>query len=171
VSELLPPVPDERSGLLVFLEAQRQALRQSVHGLTEFQSRSVASASTLSLATLLHHVTRVEQRWTVVALAGRTAPEIWPVTDWGADFRVGPELRVATLLDDYAEVGKQTEQIVAEFDDLGDPCRQPESAQLSVRWILLHLIEETARHSGHADIIRESIDGASAAMLRPPDET
>jgi hypothetical protein len=167
---LLPAVTDERSGLLVFLEGQRRALRRSVHGLTEFQSRTVASASTLSLVTLIHHVTRVEERWTVVALAGRTAPEIWPVTDWGADFRVGPELRLTTLLDDYAAVGKQTEQLVAEFDDLGDPCVQPESAHLSVRWILLHLIEETARHAGHADIIRESIDGASAAMLRPPVE-
>jgi uncharacterized damage-inducible protein DinB len=170
VAGLLPAVTDERSGLLAFLDAQRQALRWSVHGLTEFQSRQVASVSTLSLATLLHHVTRVEQRWTVVALAGRTVPEIWPVTDWGADFRVSTDVRLATLLETYADTAQETERIVAEFEDLGEPCRQPESAELSVRWILLHLIEETARHAGHADIIRESIDGASAAMLRRPGE-
>ena len=163
---LVAPVMDERSALLVFLDAQRQALRRSVAGLTEFQTRLVPSASTLTLATLIHHVTRVEQRWTVVALAGRDVPDLWPVTDWGADFRVPPEVRLAHLLSAYAETAAETERIVVEFDDLSEPCRQPESAELSVRWILLHLIEETARHAGHADIIRESIDGASAGMLR-----
>jgi hypothetical protein len=156
--------------LLAFLDAQRRALRWSVHGLTEFQARQVSSASTLSLATLIHHVTRVEERWTVVALAGRTVPEIWPVTDWGADFRVGADVRVATLLESYTTTAQETDRIVAQFEDLGDPCLDPESSHLSVRWILLHLIEETARHAGHADIIRESIDGASAAILRQPGE-
>lgn len=166
MDSFVPPVSDERTALLAYLDAQRQALRRSLIGLTEFQARQVSSASTLSLVTLLHHVTRVERRWAVVSLAGRTDPELWPVTDWGADFRVGSEVRIGTLLEAYAAAAAETEQIVAGFEDMGDACRGDESEQLSVRWLLLHLIEETARHAGHADIIRESIDGASAGMLR-----
>jgi hypothetical protein len=167
VAVFVPPASDERSALLAFLDEQRQAIRRSVRGLTEFQARLVPSASTLSLVSLISHVIRVEERWTVVALGGRTNPAIWPVTDWGAEFRVGPEVRLSALLDEYAAMAAQTDAIVAEFADMGDLCKGEEAAAdgLTVRWILLHLIEEDARHAGHADVIRESIDGASANML------
>jgi uncharacterized damage-inducible protein DinB len=163
----VPPVTDERSGLLAFLDEQRQAIRRSVHGLTEQQARLVPSASSLSLAALLSHVIRVEERWTVVALGGRTDPAIWPVADWDAEFRVGPEVLLAGLLDEWAAMAAQTEATVAEFADMGQLCRGAEAAEdgLTARWILLHLIEEFARHAGHADIIRETIDGASAHRL------
>lgn len=163
--DLVPPVADERTGLLTFLEAQREALRVSIRGLTEFEARIIPSASTLSLATLLHHVVQHERRWTQVGIAGRDLPAIWPVTDPGADFRMGPDERVSELIGLYRSVGSETVSIVAAVPDLGDPCALPALAHLSVRWVLLHLIQETARHAGHADIIRESIDGASATML------
>ena len=159
-------VTDERSGLLVFLDQQRQALSTSLRGLTEFQARQIPSASTLSLATLLFHVIRVERRWVEVVIAGRPVPDIWPLPDPAADFRLPPDLRVPDLLAAYAAAAAETDRVVAGVADLGQPCADEESAHLSVRWVLLHLIEETARHAGHADIIRESIDGASATMLR-----
>ncbi|BEP14296.1 DinB family protein [Acidothermaceae bacterium B102] len=159
-------VTDERSGLLVFLEQQRQALRASIRGLTEFQAHQIPSASTLSLATLLFHVIRVERRWTEVVIAGCPVPDIWPLPDPAADFRLPPGLRVPDLLDAYSTAAAGTHRVVAGVLDLGQPCADEESSHLSVRWVLLHLIEETARHAGHADIIRESIDGASATMLR-----
>jgi hypothetical protein len=166
VPYLVPPVTDERSGLLAFLDAQREALANAVKGLTELQARSIPTASTLSLATLIHHVTRVERRWTEVAIAGRDVPEIWPITDYGADFRVEGAVRVRTVLAGYRAVANETTRIIAAVADLSQPCADRANAHLSVRWVLLHLIEETARHAGHADIIRESIDGASAGMLR-----
>jgi hypothetical protein len=93
-------------------------------------------------------------------------PGVWPVTDPAADFRVGPDERVANVLAAYAGTAAETNRIVAGVPDLGQLCADMVSSHLSVRWVLLHLIEETARHAGHADIIRESIDGASASMLR-----
>jgi Protein of unknown function (DUF664) len=70
---------------------------------------------------------------------------------------------LAGLLGYYAEVAEQTGRVVAEVADLGQP--QAADAEKSVRWVLLHLIKETARHAGHADIIRETLDGQSAGPL------
>jgi uncharacterized damage-inducible protein DinB len=162
----VPPVPDERSGLLTFLAAQREALRSSVRGLEEIQARRVSSASTMSLATLLFHVNRVERRWTELGIAGRPVPGLWPLPDPAADFRLDADVRLRDLLEAYAATAEETHRIVSAVPDLGQACAQEASSHLSVRWVLLHLIEETARHAGHADIIRESIDGASATMLR-----
>jgi Protein of unknown function (DUF664) len=166
VQDYVPPVADERSGLLAFLAAQREALRSSVKGLEEFEAHRISSASTMSLATLLFHVNRVERRWTELAIAGRPLPGLWPLPNPAADFRLDPEVRTRELLDDYARTAGETDRIVSGVLDLSQACADDESSHLSVRWVLLHLIEETARHAGHADIIRESIDGASATMLR-----
>jgi hypothetical protein len=68
-----------------------------------------------------------------------------------------------SLLGYYADTAKQTEQIMVEVADLGQP--QAADAEKSVRWVLLHLIKETARHAGHADIIRETLDGQRAGPL------
>ena len=166
MQDYVPPVADERSGLLAFLAAQRDGLRNAVKGLEEFQARRISSASTMSLATLLFHVNRVERRWTELAIAGRPLPDLWPVTDPAADFRLDTDVRLRDLLDDYARTAGETHRIVTGVLDLSQACADEESSHLSVRWVMLHLIEETARHAGHADIIRESIDGASATMLR-----
>lgn len=161
----VPPVPDERAALLAFLAQQRDALRAAVRALSEEQAAAVPSASSLSLAALIKHVTRTERRWAVVAVAGRPLPGLWPVEDWAADFRLEEGETLEALLAAYAAAAEETESIVAEVEDLGQPCAKPDSAQWSVRWVLLHLIEETARHAGHADIIRESLDGATAGKL------
>jgi hypothetical protein len=160
VQDHFSAVTDERSGLLVFLEQQRQAMRASVRGLSEFQAHQIPSASTLSLATLLFHVIRVERRWTEHAIAGRPVPDIWPLRDPAADFRLPPDLRVPDLLAAYSAAAGETSRIVAGVLHLGQACADEESSHLSVRWVLLHLIEETARHAGHADLIRETLDGS-----------
>jgi uncharacterized damage-inducible protein DinB len=153
--------PDEATQLLRFLAVQRQGLRAAVAGLSEEQARSTPTASSMSLAALLKHVTATERRWVVAAIGGR--PEgIWPVEDWDAEWRLQDDDTVDHLLARYAALATETEAIVARVPDLGAPCPQPESAEWSVRWVLLHLLEELARHAGHADVIRESIDGATA---------
>lgn len=157
------PVADERDGLLTFLGQQRDALRAAALGLTDAQARQAPTASTLSLGGLIKHCARTERRWIVAGVAGQPLPGLWPIEDWPADFRLESGETLAGALDYYAETATLTEQIIAAAADLSAPSAIDE--RLSVRWVLLHLIKETARHAGHADIIRESIDGQAAGQL------
>jgi uncharacterized damage-inducible protein DinB len=159
-------VTDERDALLAFLAKQRDGVANALRGLTDEQAARAPSASELSLGALVKHLTTCERRWVVVSIAGRVDPELWPVTDWGAEFRLTADDTVESLLAGYAAVAEETEQIVAGVPDLGAPVLLDDPTfTRSIRWVLLHLIEETARHAGHADIIRESIDGAHAPAL------
>jgi len=90
-------------------------------------------------------------------------PGLWPPEDWAADFRMEPGETLAGLLAYYAETAGRTGQVVAGIGDLGEPSAVNE--EQSVRWVLLTLIKETARHAGHADIIREALDGQRAGAL------
>ena len=157
------PVADERDGLLTFLAQQRDALRAAVLGLTDAQARLTPTASTLSLGGLVKHCARTERRWVVAGIAGQPLPGLWPPEDWPADFRLEPSETLAGVLGYYAETAERTEQIVSAAADPGVPSASDE--RVSVRWVLLHLIKETARHAGHADIIRESLDGQRAGQL------
>ena len=167
------PVVDERDGLLAFLAQQRDALRFAVQGLTEEQARSTPSASALNLAGLIKHAANTERGWIVEVMLQREAPEL-AGRDWGSDFRLVEGETLAGVLDRYAEVARETEAHVKEIADLGQPVPVPKGVpwfpsdvdNWSVRWVLLHWIEETARHAGHADIIREAIDGKSAYLLQ-----
>lgn len=166
---LVRPVTDERDALLAFLGQQRKALRNSVHALTDEQAAQQTCASSLSLGVLIKHAARVERRWTVVMIAQRELPELWPITDPEADFRLEDGETASNLLPMYAEVAAETESIVDGVSDLGALLPgipdYPISTEWSARWVLLHLIEETARHAGHADLLREALDDASASEL------
>jgi uncharacterized damage-inducible protein DinB len=165
-----PPIADEREGLLAYLAQQRQLLRIAVHGLTEEQARATPSASTLSLGGLVKHVALTERGWidTMLQRPGQRSAD-----DYLAAFVLRPDESLAGVLDLYAGVARQTEAEIAAIADLGQPVPVPKGVPWfpadveawSVRWVLLHLIEETARHVGHADIIRESLDGATAIPL------
>lgn len=157
--------PDERGQLLEYLRVQRAALAGALSGLTEEQARSTPSASEMSLAALLKHLTAVERRWVLASIAGRPAG-VWPVADWDAEWQLTDADTVPALLAGYAAAAAETEEVVAGVPDLGADCHGPEGEQPpTVRWVLLHLLEETARHAGHADVIRESIDGAHVEDL------
>lgn len=157
------PVTDERDGLLTFLAQQRHALCATVLGLTDEQALVTPTASGLSLGGLIKHAARTERRWVVAGIAGQPLPGLWPIENWPDDFRMDQDETLAGLLSYYADTAKQTEQIIAEVSDLGQP--QAADPEHSVRWVLLHLIKETARHAGHADIIRETLDGQRAGPL------
>jgi hypothetical protein len=156
------PVADERDGLLTFLAQQRDALRAAALGLTDEQARMTPTASGLSLGGLIKHSARTERRWVMAGVAGQPLPGLWPPEDWPADFRLEADETLAGVLAYYTETANLTGQIVAAAD-LGMPTANDE--RVSVRWVLLHLIKETARHAGHADIIRESLDGQRAGQL------
>ena len=167
------PVVDERDGLLAYLAQQRDGLRFAVHGLTDEQARSTPTASTLSLGGLIKHAARTERYWIVEILAQRPLPELRDQDFYEAGFRLEEGETVADVLALQAAVAAETEAIIAEIADVGQPVPVPKGVPWfpqdveawSVRWVLLHVIEETARHAGHADVIRESLDGATLYQL------
>jgi uncharacterized damage-inducible protein DinB len=166
----VPPVPDERSGLLGFLAQQRRVLRHAAYGLTYEQLRATPSVSALSVGALLKHVTFTERGW-IDRVAGR--PDPTTADDYGQQFQLGETDTLESLLADWDAAAAETEKVVTGIEDLGQavpvPKNQPwfpkDIEAWSVRWVLLHLIEEVARHAGHADIIRESLDGATGMEL------
>jgi Protein of unknown function (DUF664) len=167
------PVVDERDGLLAYLAQQRDGLRFAVHGLTDEQAASTPTASALSIGGLIKHTARTERYWIVQILAQRPLPELQDPDSYESGFRMAPGETVADVLALQAAVAKETEAIVAEIPDLGQPVPVPKGVpwfpqdvdNWSARWVLLHVIEETARHAGHADIIREALDGATMYQL------
>jgi hypothetical protein len=163
---MTPPVgTDERAALLLFLSTQREALMASAQGLGDGDAGKTSTASALSVLALLRHANRNERRWVLAALDGRELPGEWPPADWSKEFVLDAEDTIAGCVKAYRETAAGTAEIVNALPSLDVPCKLPEAAQWNARWILLHLIEETARHAGHADIIRESLDGATAAAL------
>ncbi|HLH26362.1 MAG TPA: DinB family protein [Chloroflexota bacterium] len=171
------PVVDERDGLLAFLAQQRDGLRFAVHGLTDEQATSKPTVSALSLAGLIKHAARVERYWIVGILAQRPLPEM-QTQDYEAGFRLEAGETLASVLDNYAATAAETEAIIGAIPDMGQPVPVPKGVPWfpqdveawSVRWVLLHLIQETARHAGHADIIRESLDGQTMYELMAASE-
>ncbi len=166
---LVRPVIDERDGLLAYLEQQRHVLRIAAYGLTDEQARTTPSASSLSVGGLIKHLASVERSWVATMLQRPRGSR----DDYVASFLMTEDDTLADLLDDYTRAAAETEAAVANVSDLGQPVPVPPDVPWfpkdveawSVRWILLHLIAETARHAGHADIVRESVDGANAFPL------
>jgi len=166
----VPPVADEREGLLAYLAQQRAVIRVAAYGLTDEQARAVPTTSALSVGGLIKHVISVESYWIDLA-AQRELPN--SQDEYEANFRLGADETMQSVLDRYDVVAKETESFIAGVADLGRPVPVPQGVPWfpddveawSVRWVLLHLIQETARHAGHADIVREAIDGATAFPL------
>ncbi|MGI5349655.1 DinB family protein [Streptomyces sp. CA-250714] len=160
---------DERGALLAYLEAQRGGIRRALHGLTEEQARSTPSASDLSLAGLLKHVTVVEEGW-LRTFRGIETSEEEQKEAYEHGFAPTDEQTVEALLAYNERVAAETEKAVGELSSLDEtfvvpPAPWDKGGEFSWRWGLLHLIEEYARHAGHADIVRETIDGKGAFDL------
>jgi uncharacterized damage-inducible protein DinB len=165
----VPPVPDERTGLLGFLAQQRRVLKHAAHGLTFDELRATPSVSALTIGGLLKHVTFTERGWLARVTGG---PDPTSSAEYGQEFLLTEDDTLEHLIADYDRAAAETAAAIAEIDDLGRPVPVPDDPWFpkdieawSVRWVLLHLIEETARHAGHADIIRESLDGATGYEL------
>lgn len=152
----------EREILLEFLDCQREALIGKLEGLSDEDARRTPTASSLSLLSLVKHSAIWERRWFQVVVAGRTFPGEWPEVRGEAPddtFQLSNEDTVGGVIAYYREQIAQSQQVLHAVD-LDAPCAWSEMADQSVRWVALHMIEETARHAGHADIIRETIDGS-----------
>jgi uncharacterized damage-inducible protein DinB len=164
------PVAGERADLLQSLARQRYFLRHTTRGLTDQQAAQQTTASALSLGGLIKHVALTERQWMRFIVEGPTAMS-WDETsagDWMDGFRMLAGETLAGLLETYVQVAEQTGELVAQLPDLdaaqplpAAPWFEP-GALWSARRVLLHVIAETAQHAGHADIIRESLDGAKS---------
>lgn len=160
---------DERGALLSFLEAERGGIRRALIGLTPEQATSRPSASELSLAGLLKHVGETEQAWIARAKGEQPAVERDEST-WHECFALVGDETVESQLAYWEKVAAETEAFIRSVPSLDETFALPEAPwfpreRVSMRWVALHLIRETARHAGHADIIRESLDGATAFEL------
>ena len=161
----------ERSDLLELLGKQRHFLRYTTRGLTDEQARARTTVSELTLGGLVKHVSDVERGWAAFIVEGasamRNASDMTEedFADWQQKFQLLDDETLAGVLAEYETVAAATDELVRTLPDLGltHPLPTapwfPPNARWSARRALLHIIAETAQHCGHADIIRESIDG------------
>jgi uncharacterized damage-inducible protein DinB len=164
-----PAVTTEREALVAYLVQQRDGLKNAAFGLTEEQIRARPTKSELTVGGLLKHVAVTERSW-VQTMLGR--PEEGDEQAYVDNFALIESDTLAGLIDRFDEVARETEAAVDSLPDLDVRVQLPSAPWFpsnpdgfSARWILLHLIEELARHAGHADIIRESIDWATMYAL------
>ncbi|CAL9493790.1 DinB family protein [Streptomyces sp. enrichment culture] len=167
-----PALTGERADLLQTLALHRNFLRFTTQGLTDEQAGLRTTVSALCLGGLIKHVAAMERTWVDFIVEGPSAmPDFQAMTEADAaeradEFRLLPGETLAGVLAEYEAVARRTDELVAALPDLDmdHPLPQAPWFQPGVRWsarrVLLHVIAETAQHAGHADIIRESLDGA-----------
>jgi uncharacterized damage-inducible protein DinB len=166
-----PPIAgDEVGTLLGFLDYQRATLAWKCDGLDSAGLATTTAASTMTLGGLLKHMARVEDHWFSHWLHGNDRAAAWTDVDWAAD----PDWEWHTAVEDspdelrssWQDAVARSRALVAETlaqHGLDRPAerRWPTGESPSLRWILVHMIEEYARHNGHADLLREVLDGAT----------
>jgi uncharacterized damage-inducible protein DinB len=143
--------PDERELLLQFLSFLRGAVRRKLVGLSEEDARFTPDGALISLLGIVNHLSNVEWRWIDGTMRGRQ------VTRQEEEFHPGPELTVGAALEGYRARAVATDSYVRSAASLAEPSSAGDGTDL--RYVLLHLLNETARHAGHADAARELLDG------------
>jgi uncharacterized damage-inducible protein DinB len=159
-------IAPERDQLTRFLDIQRDTILRKCEGLTREQLAQPHPPSSLTLGGLLNHLALVEDSWFRVRFTGEPEDDRWAGIDWDADpdyeFRTAADLEPDELRRRYEQSCERSREIVAKAGSLEQLSVQKRGNghHFDLRWVLLHLIEETARHAGHADIIRETLDGS-----------
>lgn len=162
----IPKTGGERETLVAFLDFQRAVMIDKASGLTQEQWGQRLEPSTMTLGGMIYHLTVVEESWFADVFAGLGLGEPWASVDWEADrdweWNVAPTMDPVDVLAAYRRAIKRSNEIATsadELEQLSAKTGDDQGEHWSLRWILIHMIEETARHAGHADLIRESIDG------------
>jgi hypothetical protein len=160
------PTGDELALLTRFLDYNRAVMARKAQGLTREQLAVRLGPSEMTIGGLLKHLAKVEDVWFHRRVLGNDFGEPWSSVDWEADpdwdFHSAVDDEPAVLLALYEEACARSRAAAAEVGELDAVSRIPNrrGIHFSLCWILIHMIEETARHAGHADLIRESIDGS-----------
>ena len=149
---------DERTQLRAWLEFNRDACIRKAEGVTEEQARVRPGPSKTSLIGVLNHLTHVEHWWFHMCFAG-LEPSIHTFEDDG-EYDVGDEITLDDVIAKYRKLITDSNDIEAQATSLEQRAHHP-MYQPTLRWIMVHMVEETARHAGHLDITRELIDGAT----------
>ena len=175
---LAPPVADERSALREYLAYHQSAYFAVSYGLTDEQARSAPSASALSIGGLIKHATRMQDNWMARVAAAPDLPPKDPrpfdeiAKEFGDQHVMRPDETLDGLLRAFEASNAETLRLVATAD-LNAAVPVPHDVPWfpkdldawSVRWVIMHVINELARHAGHADIVRETLDGATMYEL------
>jgi uncharacterized damage-inducible protein DinB len=160
------PTADERELLLGFVRWQREQVVATASGLTDEQLRWRPDDRLIPIGAIINHLTHMERRWVEGRYLARPFP---PRTD---EFNLVGTVTGEQLIDAYWQQAQRTESIVRAAEDLDAPCLGDEGGRgpahtllgfddpITLRWVLLHLVEETAHHAGHADSTREMLDGS-----------
>jgi uncharacterized damage-inducible protein DinB len=160
-----PTTGSELDQLTAFLDFLRGTLLWKAEGLDAEQFRRTLPPSSLTLGGLLHHLALVEEFWFEVRFAGLPERAPWTDVDWETDpdweFRTAAELDPEELRQRYRDACQRSRAVVAQADGLDQVSvgTRADGSHWNLRWVLVHMVEETARHAGHADLLRESIDG------------
>jgi uncharacterized damage-inducible protein DinB len=165
-----PAAGDEVETLLGFLDYQRATLAWKTEGLDADGLRATTAASTMTLGGLLKHMSYVEDHWFNRFLHDNPRREPWASVDWKADRDWDWSSASADSPDQiralWADTVERSRQLTADALQAGGVDQLsarswPDGTRISLRWILCHMIEEYARHNGHADLLRESVDGGA----------
>jgi uncharacterized damage-inducible protein DinB len=169
---LVAPVIDEKDGLLGYLRQQRSAVCIAAHGLTSDQAMQTPTPSKLSIGAIVKHLAHVERLWAnLVQGSYHAMSQDEGFRAYAASLKMMQADAIGDLLASYETASSHADLIYESSDDMGRDVQVPDAPWFpkgvtwSVRWVMLHVIEETARHAGHTDIIRESIDGADSRSL------
>ncbi|MFE7744026.1 DUF664 domain-containing protein [Nocardia sp. NPDC057455] len=161
----------EREDLIAMLADQRELFRITLRGIDDEQARQRTTVSELTLGGLLHHLVSCERHWTSVIVQRDENAEL-DISKFGAEYVMGAEETVTGLLATWDEVAAATAELIRSADSLDTSIPTPTSPWVperiwqSVRYTVLHILREIAHHSGHADIIREALDGANSTQQR-----
>ena len=160
-----PPndAPDKEM-LEAYLDYHRATLLMKIDGVSDADLRRPMVPSGTSLLGMVKHLAWVERGWFQECFAGEEIPiPPWTDDDPDADFRIEPDESTQQIIDLYLDACERSREITTAATSLDQPAKNPSPRRrgLKLRWILVHMIEETARHNGHADILREMIDGST----------
>jgi uncharacterized damage-inducible protein DinB len=160
------PAGSEAELLAQYLDYQRATVLAKTEGLDSAQLGYQHAPSSLTLGGMLYHLALVEESWMEDRFLGLPEREPWIGVDWDTDpdweFHAAARLEPDELRQRYSDACDHSRKVMAEAASLDQQSVRTlrDGRHFSLRWVLLHLIEETARHAGHADLLREAIDGS-----------
>lgn len=165
MTQRVPFTAGEKQSLFVSLDRHRDVVLWKLDGLTDEQLRAPMTPSGTSLLGLVKHLAAVEYGWFCETFGRETEPLPFDQEDENADLRIDPHETTDEVLAFYARARVAADRVIDELD-IEDAGTAWFGDTVSLRWVLIHMVEETARHVGHMDILRELIDGATGDHVR-----
>jgi hypothetical protein len=158
MNKRVPLTGGEKESLRASLDRHRDVILWKLEGLDDDALRRPMTPSGTNLLGLVKHLAAVEYGWFVLTFGREAEPLPFDDDDPDADLRVGPDETTEEVLAFHGRARAAADRVIAEVD-LDDTGRAWFGDAVSMRWVLIHMIEENARHAGHVDIVRELIDG------------